>query len=394
MKARSGLSATSDSVDRFRCPSVNSTNAVAVLRPHMPPTEAILPYLRDIEASGHYSNFGPLNTRLELALAARFGPRAQVCTVANATIGLALALSGMGVGERDLCLCPSFTFVATAHAILQVGAIPVFMDVRQESWALDPADAKLAVSESERLLGRRPTAVIVVSPFGLPLDLTPWLEFQNETGVKVLIDAAAQFDTACDARLPTVISLHATKVLGAGEGGFLVTNDPELFRTFRKMSTFGFSGSRVADCASTNAKLSEYAAAVGLASLNLWEETRGFYQEVSLALRKHLLDVPKIVFQSGWGSNWVTSVCVIETRSGTASELSDFLKYDGIETRFWWGAGCHNEPAFSRLPKLALPNTDYLAGRLLGIPFSATISDDQIERVVDGLKAYISRNNA
>src|SRR5262249_11191979 len=149
-------------------------------------------------------------------------------------------------------ILPAWTFVATAHAVIQAGLKPWFVDVDPDTWMLDPA----AVSALGLKL-RDACAVVPVAPFGALPDIEGSLAFPEATGLPVLLDAAAAFDTLPDARLPSVVSLHATKVLGLGEGGFLASDDKRLARRLRTMSTFGFEGSRESLFPATNAKLSE-----------------------------------------------------------------------------------------------------------------------------------------
>ncbi len=358
---------------------------VPVARPRLPGAGAILPYLQRIDEARWYSNFGPLVTELEQRLAARLGAGAMVCTAANATQALAYALKAMDLPPGGLVAVPAWTFVATAHAVLQAGLVPWFMDVDPESWMLLPETVEQAV---ERVPGAL-VAAIPVCPFGAMPDLAAWRALREATGVKVLIDAAAAFDTLAEADPPACVSLHATKVLGAGEGGFLATTDPVLLERFRRLICFGFKGSRESPFPSSNAKLSEYAAAVGLAALDEWSSERLRYLRTSQHLRIALLGQPEVRFQSGWGSDWTTSVCVVGLPEGSADHIETTLGAVGIETRRWWGEGCHRSPAFADCPRDRLPVTDALAASTIGLPFSVDLPRGHIERLAQALAAAL-----
>jgi dTDP-4-amino-4,6-dideoxygalactose transaminase len=248
---------------------------------------------------------------------------------------------------------------------------------------LDPAAVKC--------LPERPAAVIPVCAFGAMPDLDAWLAFRETTGVPVLIDAAAAFDTLNDARLPAVVSLHATKVLGLGEGGYLATEDAALAHRVRLMTTFGFKGSRDSQVSATNAKLSEYAAAVGMAALDSWPGDRLRWMRTAQMLRIAAIGRPEVRFQPGWGSEWVTSVCTVSLPDGSATGVSNALSEDGIDTRQWWGAGCHTSTAFANCRREALAVTDRLAGSTLGLPFSIDMDPDEIARVARALDRAIGR---
>lgn len=360
---------------------------LVVARPRLPLAEAIFPYLQRIDGARWYSNFGPLLNELEGRLADRFRPSTRIVTVANGTQALALTLAAMDLPAGGLVAVPAWTFVATAHAVMQAGLVPWFVDVDEETWSLDPAAIAARLASAPQPI----VAVIPVSPFGRPLDLAAWRAFRDETGVPVLIDAAAGFDTADDARLPLVVSLHATKVAGAGEGGFLATEDNALADRVRALSTFGFRGSRDSLIPATNAKLSEYTAAVGLASLDSWPADRLRFLRAAQMLRIGLTGLPDVQFQPGWGSEWITSVCCVTLPEGAADAVERSLAADGVDTRRWWGLGCHTSPAFADLPRDVLDVTARLGRRVIGLPFSIDLSAEEVGQIATALSRAISQ---
>jgi dTDP-4-amino-4,6-dideoxygalactose transaminase len=356
---------------------------VAVARPRLPTAEAIRPYLEQIDEARWYSNFGPMLTSLEQRLADRFSAPTQVLTVTNATQALTLALQAMDLAPGGYVAMPAWTFVATAHAVIQAGLKPWFVDVDPASWMLDPAQVAALSGEI--------AAVIPVCAFGAMPDLAAWTAFRERTGVPVLIDAAAAFDALSDASLPAVVSLHATKVLGLGEGGFLATEDKDLAAKVRQLTTFGFSGSRESLVPATNAKLSEYAAAVGLAALDSWPGDRLRWMRTAQMLRIALIGRPEVRFQAGWGSDWATSVCTVGLPDGSAPHVAKSLREDGVDTRAWWGEGCHTSSAFAGCRREPLPATEILAASTLGLPFSIDMNADEIARISTALNRALSR---
>lgn len=354
-----------------------------VARPRLPPADDILPYLRRIDDARWYSNFGPLLTELELRLASRFTDGAVAVTVVNATQALTLALQAMDLPRGSLVATPSWTFVATAHAIAQAGLIPWFLDVDHASQMLDPDLVREMLASAPGPV----SAALPVAAHGAIPDIEAWLTFRDETGLPVLLDAAAAFDAARDARLPSVVSLHATKVLGIGEGGFLVTDDAALAARVRYMTTYGFKHSREAQIAGTNAKLSEYTAAVGLAALDRWPADRLRFFLAAQHTRIGLAMTPSVVLQGGWGSDWVTSVCVARLPDGVAEAATETLLGHGVETRRWWGQGCHLGAAFAGYPRTELPVTERLARSVIGLPFAIDLTREDVDRVVLALRA-------
>ena len=353
---------------------------IPVARMSMPAAQAITPYLEEIDAARWYSNFGPLLQRFERRLAARFGG-AEIVAASSGTAALTVTLAALEAEPGAYCALPSWTFAATAHAVSQAGFRPWFVDVDPVNWMLEPARLQAILSAAPGRVG----AVVPVCAFGRMADVEGWLAFRRETGVPVVFDAAAAFDAATDARVPLVVSLHATKALGVGEGGFLATTDRQLAARMRERTAFGFRGSRDAQVPATNAKLSEYAAAVGHAALDLWPHSRIAYMRAAQALRIALLHAPEIRFQPGWGSEWISSTCVVRLPDGAARSFEERFGAAGVDTRRWWCAGCHLSPAFADAARTGLPVTEQLAASTLGIPFASDLSHDDIARIAGAL---------
>ncbi len=354
---------------------------VGVAKPLLPAFDALEPYLRRVDANRWYANLGPLLLELEGRLAERFARPTRIVTAANGTQAITLALRAADANE-GLCALPAWTFVATAHAALQAGLTPWLLDVDPDSWMLDPDAVRDA-------LGRAPgkvAAVIPVSPFGRPMDLKAWAAFRDETGIPVVADGAAGFDALDRAPVPVTVSLHATKALGVGEGGFIATEDPAFAERVREQTNFGFRTPRLSEGHGTNAKLSEYAAAVGLAALDAWPSTRIRLARAAQQLRMALALDAEVAFQPGWGVSWVSTTCIVGVPAGRAPALAEAAKAAGVETRQWWGAGCHRHPAFAELPRMSLEVTDHLAVSTLGLPFAIDLGSEAIERIARALR--------
>jgi dTDP-4-amino-4,6-dideoxygalactose transaminase len=369
----------------FELPAPAAPAKLPVARPFMPSADQILPYLHRIDESGWYSNFGPLLTEMEQRLAARFSDPVDVVTAANGTQALTMALMASRAPQGSLCAVPSWTFVATLHAIVAAGLIPWMVDVEADTWMVEPERLKAQLSQAPGPVG----AVIPVGAFGTVPDLSAWAAFRDETGLPVIADCAAAFDACTTAEIPVMVSLHATKALGVGEGGFIASTDHALIRRIRETTTYGFQGTRESRFPATNAKLSEYAAAVGLAALDAWPATRLRYAAVARLLRMALVEAPEVVFQPGWGLNWVTSTCIVGLPEGSAQPVEAHLNANGIDTRRWWGHGCHTNRAFDSLPTTDLANTARLAGSVLGLPYSADMTLGEVDRLASALVAAV-----
>ena len=358
---------------------------IAVMRPRLPTLEHVAPYLAEMDASRWYGNFGPLQQRFEARLADRFAiaPDGITC-VANATVGLTLALAA-AAEPGGLCLMPSFTFVASAHAARAAGLMPCFVDVEPGSWALTPELARAAL----RRLGGRVAAVMPVAVFGAPPDPAAWDAFGADTAIPVVIDAAAAYDGARVGRGATVVSLHASKILGVGEGGFVAAGDAALVQSVRQRSNFGFHGRRTAEVAGMNGKISEYACAVGLAAMDRWEATRSALARVRMAYLTALAGEPRVDFAPGFAQGWLTTVLNVRLPAGSADRVIAGLTAHGVDARQWWDKGCHRQPAFADCPAVALPVTEALAGSVVGLPFHADLTPAEVATVAAALSATL-----
>ncbi len=360
---------------------------IPVARPKLPPADAVLPYLREIDERRWYSNFGPLSRALEGRLETRFGlGEGGALLVANATLGITLALMAQDARRGACCLMPAWTFAATGHAARLAGLEPHLLDVDDESWALVPAAAEAAIGRLASAAG----AVVAVSPFGAPIAPQFWDDLSVDSGLPVVIDAAAAFDAQQVGRAPVVISLHATKTLGAGEGAVILSRDRDLISAMRSRANFGFDGDRQAQTTALNAKFSEYQAAVGLASLDCWPQTRAEFASVASRYRAAMSAQPGVSFQGGWGQAWISSTCVVRGKQPLEAGLARSLAAAGIESRAWWGAGLQAQPAFATCTADDLPVTDHLARHTLGLPLSADMTTDQIEAVAHALHGAIA----
>ena len=353
---------------------------IPVAKPRLPFFEEIAPYLRRIEQSQWYSNGGPLVQEFERRLESHIGGDGiKVATVGNATIGLALTLLAFDPPPGSLCMVPAWTFAATAHAIQLAGLIPWIVDVDLASWALEPEAAMDFLRDAPGTV----SAVVPVSPFGAPIETESWQLFHEKTGLAVVIDAAAAFDTVEGAGVPAVVSLHATKVLGVGEGGFVVATDGRLIEEIQKRANFGFWNSREATARSFNGKMSEYTAAVGLAGLDAWDRTRADFVRVGSAYGRGLAKDSGVKMQREFAEKWITSTIVVTAPKIGAEVIARSLSASGIGSRRWWGGGLHRHRAFEKCPRLPVVNCDSLVDSVIGLPCWRDLSNDDIDDVCE-----------
>lgn len=377
---RRGLAAT---------PLAQSPEAVPVLRPLLPTAERLLPYLRRIDLTRFYSNHGPLSVELEARLAQTFGlpVGGLVCTSSgtSALVGAILATAGRATPERRLAIVPALTFAATACAAEACGYQPYFADVDSESWMLDPGQL---INHCQR---QRIGLVIPVAPFGRPVPQASWQRFCEATGIPVVIDGAASFAGLAEqsgallGAVPVAISFHATKPFATGEGGAVATRDLPLAERIGQALNFGIAGIRDCRIASTNGKMSEYHAAVGLAELDGWLEKSAALQRVAEHYQRCLARAG-LSGQFHGAPDIGLNHALFRCRDvAEAKRIGRRLGEDGIEFRLWYGMGVHRQSYYADIPHDRLEVTDRIAPCLLGLPMAPDFAESTIERVVRSL---------
>ena len=360
------------------------------MRPRLATADRLLPYLQRIDERRIYSNFGPLALEFEDRLRAQFAlPPATVVSASSglaALVGAILGVAGRAAAARPLALVPSYTFVATASAVELCGYQATLADVDAHTWQLDPA-AALAHPELERI-----GLVVPVAPYGRPVPQAAWLEFQQRTGIPVVIDGAACFDTLLRGGdglgpLPVALSFHATKSLGTGEGGAVVCTDTEALTRAGRALNFGFHSMRDCRSPNTNGKLSEYHAAVGLAELDGWDAKLAAFARVAADYRSGLHEAGLdrfLVASPDIAANYVLFAAADIRHAQRACER---LEADSIEFRFWYGLGLHRQTYHATAPAQPLPVTEALAPRVLGLPTAPDLDPATIARVCAALRA-------
>lgn len=347
-------------------------------KPLLPDAQALVPYLKQIDNNRYYSNFGPLLAVLHTRFADLIGvDAAHVMTASSGMSGLELTIAALDLPHGSTVVLPSWTFCATAHAVLNAGLIPHFVDVDRQSWALTPQMAEDALKRIENV-----SLVMPVAPFGLALPVQEWEAFSDKYGVAVIIDGAALCpeDITPSEIVPIMVSLHATKIINAGEGGLMVWQNADKIQEIKNRSGFGLFDERGISVNATNAKISEYHAAVALASIDAHAQTRDDYMRIAQRYRDNL-NGSGIKLLQGYGTARYNSFCLIEF-----DDLNiDHLHNHGISTRPWWRKGCHREPLFGKYTHDELQVTEYLADHSIGLPCYRDLTDDDIDFICEKL---------
>lgn len=353
-------------------------------RPNIGDRAAFMARVEGILDSQWLTNNGPLVQELEARIARKLGVRHCVA-MCNGTIALEIAIRALGLtGE---VIVPSWTFIATVHALHWQGITPVFADIDPITHNLDPAAVR-------QMITPRTTGIIGVHLWGRGAPVDELQAIADEHGLKLMYDAAHAFD--CTLRGQTigrfgaceVLSMHATKVFNTLEGGAVVTDDDELAETMKLMRNFGFAGFDNVIHPGTNGKMTEVNAAMGLTNLDglesFIEANRAGYH----AYRRALQDIPGIGFvtyDETERNNYQYVVLEIDPSfPASRDDIVAALQAENILARKYFWPGCHRMKPYSGLfphAGLLLPHTDAVSARNIVLPNGSSVGQHAIDVV-------------
>ena len=354
-------------------------------RPNIGNRARLMERFNDLLDRRWLTNDGPYVLEFERAIAELLGVR-NVVAMCNATVALEIAIRALGMtGE---VIVPSFTFVATAHALQWQQITPVFCDVDRRTHNIDPGRV-------EELITPKTTGIIGVHLWGRPADAAALGEIAARRKLRLLFDAAHAFGCTTGGRMigalgdAEVFSFHATKFLNSGEGGAVTTDDDELASRMRLMRNFGFAGYDQVVYVGTNGKMSELSAAMGLTSLDAMDEfiaaNRANHADYAEAL-DGIPGVTLLRYDDRERSNHQYVVVEVEEAESGLSrdELQQVLQAEQVMARRYFYPGAHRmEPYRSYFPQagLVLPETERLTRRVLTLP-TGTAVDRKIVRCI------------
>lgn len=378
-----------------------AASSIPFLRPQPPRLSQHVDELSALEQSGTYTNFGPVNTRLEKELLdSFFGGTGACTTVCNATLGLMLAIRN-AIGEAPangrLALMPSFTFAAAAQAAVWCGLTPLFCDIDPDTWLPCHASETALLQQ----YGHRIAVIVPNATFGNGLDVARYEALQESTGIPVVVDAAACLGSldvsgntpGSGSKLPIVYSMHATKSFATGEGGLLYSADSDLISRLRAMSSFGFQGSRVPAMPGLNAKMSELAALT--AQLQLRSYPRQVEERVGLdALYLESLR-PEYQPQVQTGRRQVRtfeSILLPPHAAVARDQIRAALVAQGVQTGTYFSPHLSQSEYMRNISLCpALPVSDDVASRILSLPLYLGMRHDDVRGIARVLHETVER---
>lgn len=362
-------------------------------KPNMGDSESFLSRVRDIMQRLWFSNNGCYVQEFEKELCKLLGVK-HCIPMCNATVALEITIRALEL--KGEVIVPSFTFIATAHALQWQEITPVFCDIDPATHNLNPADV-------EKLITPRTTGIIGVHIWGRPCATEALSKIAKRHRLKLMFDAAHAFVCSHQGKMignfghAEVFSFHATKFFNTFEGGAVATNDDALAAKIRLMKNFGFQGLDNVTYIGTNGKMTEISAAMGLTGLENVDKFVAANRRNYRAYIEQLSGVPGVKFvryDEAERCNFHYVVLELDEKEAGISrdQLLALLHAENVLARRYFFPGCHRmEPYRSFFPHagLLLPETERLTKRVLSLPNGNSIGADEVRGICELIRYAI-----
>jgi len=309
----------------------------------------------------------------------------------SGTTALHLALEALGIGKGDEVIIPTFTMVATAFAVSYTGARNVFVDSEMNTWNLDLEEVREKISNKTK-------AIIAVHLYGHPVDMDPLLEIGEKEGIAIIEDAAeahgAEYKGRKTGGMGRVgcFSLYGNKIITTGDGGMVVTDDPDIVEKARRLRHFYCIGDThfYHKTIAFNYKMSNLQAAVGVAQIQRLEEFIRIRRRNASIYNDLLENIDGITLppEAEWAKNvyWMYSVLVEDDFGISRNKMVEELEKRGIETRAFF-TPMHAQPCYKELKDNSFPVADELSRKGINLPSGSKLTREQIEYIVESIKS-------
>jgi len=370
--------------------------ALHVGRPNIGDRKRFIARINEMFNRRWLTNNGPYVLELEEKLARYLGVK-NCIAVCNATVALEIGAKALDL--KDEVIVPSFTFIATAHALQWLGITPVFCDIDPHTHNIDPI-------KIENLITERTTGILGVHVWGRACDVETLRTITKKHGLKLMFDAAHAFACSHHGEMIgsfgdiEVFSFHATKFFNSFEGGAITTNDDSIAQKIREMRNFGFAGFDTVIAIGTNGKMSEPSAAMALTSLESIDEFIDINHQNYLAYQHRLADIPGlslVTYNESEHNNFQYIVIEVDEIITKVHRdlLARILHAENILVRRYFYPGCHQmEPYRTKFPGagLNLTATEQLTQKVLQLPTGTSISKFDIEYICNLIHFVINNS--
>lgn len=306
----------------------------------------------------------------------------------SGTSALHAALLALGIGKGDDVLVPSFTFLATANAVVATGANPVFIDIKNGDYTIDPDDLEKKVTSRSKV-------VIPVHLYGHTADMRTIGEIASKHSLHVIEDACQSLGSTYNGKQTGSIgeigcfSFYASKVLTSGEGGAIATNNKDLADRIRMIRNHGMLEGYDTRIFGLNLRMTEISAAIAKVQMRKMKRMLQIRRKNALMLTKLLRDLDIDLPKESDGSryNWYLYTVAIEDRDSVMKKLNSL----GIGATVYYRTPVHRTPFYAG-SNLSLPNTEWAAAHVLSLPVHPLVSANDIRYIASHLKKALGRN--
>ena len=357
---------------------------IPFLRPNIPTIEDFKKYLNKSYDTRIFSNNGPCTQELETRLQTYMGVGYKPVLMCNATIALTVLLEAFNLNNADI-LIPSFTFSATAHSVLNAKCKPILVDIDD--------DLYMCLKDASKKITKNTKAMIVVHTVGYVPEYKKYEEFAKENNLILIFDSAATLGASYSdgkkvgiAGDAEVFSLHATKTFGIGEGSLVTSKHGKVLDICRQMINFGFEQHN-STMFGTNAKISEFHAAVGLATLDVID--------IKINTKNQIFEYYKSLFIPSLNVRYLNNNSahqvfpIIFEAEKTRNDVQNALSKREIGNKIYY-TPIHRQDYFKKICSIDnLDRTNYYADRILCIPFFEEISKYEQNTVFNTIRGVL-----
>jgi len=354
-------------------------------------------YLEECIDTGWISSEGPFVKKFENDFAKRVKRKFGI-SVCNGTVALDVAVQALEIGPGDEVIMPTFTIISCASAIVRAGAKPVLVDSDLKTWDMQ-------VEQIENKISPRTKAIMIVHIYGLPVDIQPIKDLAEKHNLLVIEDAAEVIGQTYDDKPCgsfgdiSTFSFYPNKHITTGEGGMVLTDNPELAEKCQSLRNLCFQPQQRFNHKELgwNFRFSNTQAAIGLAQLEKLDDAVNRKREIGYRYYDNLKDLtsiqlPKLQNDHAKNIFWIFGIVLKEDKFEDAKSVMKILKKKNIGTRpFFWPM--HEQPVFHKMGLFqneSHPNAELLARKGFYIPSGLAITDDQIDHVSETLRKLFS----
>ncbi len=355
------------------------TEPLYVTQSYLPPFEEFVAQMRQVWQTAQLTNNGPLVCEYESRLKELLGVD-HIVSVDNGDAGLRVAYKALRLSGE--VITTPFSYISTTSSLLWSGLKPVFADVEEDTLTLDPECVMAAITS-------RTTAILATHVYGNPCDVRRLAQLADQHGLKLIFDAAHAFGVRYEGQPilaygdVSMVSLHATKLVHAAEGGILATNDSKLAEDIEWRRRFGHDGTESYHGVGINAKMSELHAGLGLCVLRHIDEIVAARRRIS-ACYDSLIDelglpfcYPKLRPETDY--NFAYYPVLLESAEQLTRVLT-FLNSQNIYPRRYFFPSMNTIKTLGDFPRM--PVSEAVSSKVLCLPLSASMTEAQVDRVV------------